>query len=63
MTAAARVDPVLSPHDIAAELNVPYERVLTHLRLGELRGVKRGRHWYVRRSALDEFLDPDRPDT
>lgn len=50
-------DPVLDPHEVAAELRRTYPTVLTYLRSGELRGVKRGSRWYVRRSALNEFLD------
>lgn len=51
-------DPVLDPHEVAAELRRTYPTVLTYLRSGELRGVKRGSRWYVRRSALNEFLKP-----
>lgn len=57
-------DPVLDLHQVAAQLSsqgkpVPYERVRGHVKRGELRAVKRGRHWYVRQSWVDAFLDPD----
>lgn len=57
-------DPVLDLHQVAAQLSTsdkrcPYERVRGHVKRGELRAVKRGRHWYVRQSWVDAFLDPD----
>lgn len=52
-------DPVLSAHEIADELHVHYETALGYIRAGHIPGVKRGKRWYVRRSALDAFLEPD----
>ncbi len=61
MTIAARSsDPVLNPHEVAEELGRNYETILAMLVRGDLAGVKRGRRWYVRRSAVDDFLDPSR---
>lgn len=51
-------DPVLSPREVAAELGVNYETVLRSIKRGELRAVKRGNRFYIRRSALEAFLDP-----
>lgn len=53
-------DPVLSAHEVAAELRRTYPIVCCYLRSGALAGVKRGGRWYVRRSALDAFLSPER---
>ena len=58
----AGADPVLTPHEVADELKVHYETVLDYLRGGQIRGVKRGRRWFVRRSAVEEFLTPDAHD-
>lgn len=52
-------DPVLNPHEVAAELGVSYMTVLRSIKRGELRAVKRGNRLYIRRSALEAFLDPD----
>lgn len=52
-------DPVLSVYEVAAETGRHYRTVLGWLTADPqlLRGVKRGRRWYIRRSALTEFLD------
>lgn len=52
-------DPVLSVYEVAAETGRHYRTVLAWLNADPqlLRGVKRGRCWYIRRSALTEFLD------
>jgi excisionase family DNA binding protein len=52
-------DPVLSPHEVAEQLRKSYETVVRYLRRGELRGVKRGNCWYIRASAVEDFLRPD----
>ena len=52
---------MLSPHEVAVELRVNYETVLGYLHRGLLKGVKRGSRFYIRRSAVDAFLDPDQP--
>jgi excisionase family DNA binding protein len=52
-------DPVLSAREIAEFLGLNYETVLDYLAAGKLRGVKRGKRWYIRQSALDAFLEPD----
>lgn len=51
-------DPVLTPEEIAAELGVHKRTVRVWLQKGVLKGTKRGRDWYVRRSWVDEFLTP-----
>lgn len=58
MTAVVH-DPVLSPYEVADELRRNYETVLRMIKRGELRAVKRGGRFYIRRSALEAFLDPD----
>lgn len=52
-------DPVLTAQEIAEFLGDSYDTVLDYLNRGVIRGVKRGRRWYVRQSAVDAFLDPD----
>lgn len=55
-------DPVLTLHDVAEELGRCYHTVLRYVRTPEesgLHGTKQVGRWYVRRSALDAFLDAD----
>lgn len=52
-------DDVLSPHEVAAELRKNYETVLRLIKRGDLRAVKRGGRIYIRRSAVEAFLNPD----
>lgn len=51
-------DPVLTIYDVAAETGRHYRTVREWLVADPplLRGTKRGNRWYIRRSALDEFL-------
>lgn len=51
-------DPVLTPHEVAAELGKNVKTIRLWLQSGELRGSKHGRDWYIRRSWFDEFLSP-----
>lgn len=53
------VDPVLTAREVADELHISYDTVLRAVRRGDLRAAKRGRLLYIRRSAVDAFLDPD----
>ncbi len=52
-------DPVLSPREVAQVLDRHYETVVRLIRRGELPAAKRGGRYYIRRSALEEFLNPD----
>lgn len=56
---SAATDPVITAHEAAEEIGVAYCTVLDYLRSGVLVGVKRGNRWYVRRSRLDQFLEPE----
>lgn len=56
---ARMTEPVLTPHEVAAELRCNYETVLRHIKARRLRGVKRGGRIYIRRSAVDAFLADD----
>lgn len=51
-------DPFITTYEIAAEMNVSHQTVCVWLRRGQLKGSKRGREWYIRRSWFDEFLAP-----
>ncbi len=54
-------DPVLTIDDVADATGRHYRTVRSWLVADpqRLRGVKRGNRWYIRRSALKEFLDGD----
>ncbi len=52
-------DPVLNPQQVADELGVTVHTVREWLRLGELPGAKRGNRWFIRRSAVETFLQPE----
>lgn len=64
-------DPVLNLHQVAERLGLDdpanprrgYDRVRRHIQAGDLRAVKRGRHYYVRASWVEEFLDDDRAES
>lgn len=55
------VDPVLTAHQCAAELGVHYQTLRKYIRAGELRAAKRGNRLFIRRSWVDEFLNPVSP--
>lgn len=55
---------VLTARETAEVLGIHYQVVIEHLARGDLVGVKRGNRWYIRRTAVDDFLDPSwRPAT
>lgn len=54
-------DPVLTVHDVADELGKSYRTVCRYIKAGELKATKRGNSVFIRRSWLEEFLDPTRP--
>jgi excisionase family DNA binding protein len=56
-------DPVLSLQDVASELHLSRRTLERYLRDSVIRGVKRGGRWYIRRSAVNAFLDPDVQDS
>lgn len=49
---------VLSPKQAAVEVGVSYQTLMKHIHDGELRAVKRGRRYYIRRAWLDEYMPP-----
>jgi len=52
-------DPVLSAQQVADELGIHVKTLLrTHIRPGRLPAVKRGNRWFIRRSWLEEYLQP-----
>ncbi len=55
-------DPVLTPHDVADILRRDYETVLDALNSGDLLGAKKRGRWYIRSSAVDDFLRPNNSD-
>lgn len=58
---AADPDPVLSLHEVADLVGRHYLTVRRWLAADPqlLRGTKRGNRWYIRRSAVEEFLGAD----
>jgi excisionase family DNA binding protein len=50
------IDPDLSLHEVAAMLQVHYYTVYGYVRQGQLPGLKKGRSWWVKRSAVEEFV-------
>lgn len=51
-------DPVLTCEEVARELGRTRKTVAEWCHRGDLKASKHGRSWYVRRSWLDEFLEP-----
>lgn len=51
-------DPVLTCDEVARELGRTAQTVAGWCRNGELKGSKHGRSWFIRRSWLNEFLEP-----
>jgi len=50
------IDPDLSLHEVAALLQVHYYTAYGYVRKGLLPGWKKGRSWWVKRSAVEEFV-------
>lgn len=50
-------DELFTPIEVAERLRVNREVVYKWLKNGKLKGVHAGRHWRVRRSDLDAFLN------
>ena len=48
--------PLLSIEDAAAYLNIPARSVSDHVRAGEIRHVRLGKHVRMRPEWLDEFI-------
>lgn len=55
-------DPVLTLHEVAAEIGVHYQTARDYVLAGELKAAKRGNRWFIRRSWVEEFLSPTRTD-
>jgi excisionase family DNA binding protein len=54
-------DRLITPKDAADRLAVSPSTVLLWLQTGELKGVKAGKLWRIRESAIDEFLKEPEP--
>jgi excisionase family DNA binding protein len=52
---------LITPKDAADQLAVSPSTVLLWLQTGQLRGVKAGKLWRIRESAIDEFLKEPEP--
>jgi len=50
------IDPDLSLHEVAAMLQVHYYTAYGYVRKGLLPGWKKGRSWWVKRSAVEDFV-------
>lgn len=50
------IDPDLSLHEVAAMLQVHYYTAYGYVRQGRLLASKKGRSWWVKRSAVEEFV-------
>lgn len=50
------IDPDLSLHEVAAMLHVHYYTAYGYVRKGLLPGWKKGRSWWVKRSAVEDFV-------
>lgn len=53
-------DPVLTAHEVAEEIRVHYQTVRGYILRGELKATKQGNRWLIRRSWVEEFVDPTR---
>ena len=51
-------DPVYTPNEVAASLRIPYRTVIRHIKSGRLKATLVGRHYLIRRSAIDAFVPP-----
>lgn len=51
-----RKDKLLTAEEVATRLNIRSETVRGWIRRGRLRGIRVGRLWRIRESALEEFL-------
>lgn len=55
-------DPVITAQQAADEVGVHYQTLRRYVLSGELKAVKRGNRWFIRRSWLEAFLTPTRID-
>lgn len=55
-------DQVLNADQVAEILDVHPRTLTRYLRTGELKGAKHGNRWFIRRSAVDAFLEPEQTD-
>lgn len=51
-------DPVHTAHEVAEQLGVHYQTLRKYILAGELKAVKRGNRWFIRRSWVEAFLAP-----
>ena len=56
MTISRVIDPDLSLHEVAAMLQVHYYTAYGYVRKGLLPGWKKGRSWWVKHSAVEQFV-------
>jgi excisionase family DNA binding protein len=49
-------DPFLSPPQVARELGLSVRTIRQYMRDGMIPSIKIGRHWRIRRSALEAYL-------
>jgi excisionase family DNA binding protein len=54
------MDRLLTPEEVAEQLQVAVKTVKDWLRAGKLRGIKMGQLWRVEPEALDEYLNRQR---
>jgi excisionase family DNA binding protein len=53
-------DPVLFIDEVATELRVHPNTVRRHIEANRLKATKQGGRWFIRRSAVDAFMDKGR---
>lgn len=53
-------DEILTPEECAGLLKMSVLTVRSYLRSGQLKGIKMGRVWRIRRSDLEAFLEAHR---
>ncbi len=51
---------LLSPEDVAKQLNIATATVREYLREGRIKGMKVGKLWRVRESDLQKHIEKDR---
>jgi len=51
---------LLSPEDVAKQLNIATATVREYLREGRIKGIKVGKLWRVRESDLQRHIEKDR---
>jgi excisionase family DNA binding protein len=52
-------DEVLNTRQVVELLGVDRKTLERYLHTGQLRAVKHGNRWFIRRSAVEDFLTPD----